>query len=407
MAARWGGAKEIPTRLESETRFLFAGAAPGSFCPERPRIMDNRKQTLEELQKHAGRISSRSTLIGLDGFVDTIVHPVDQRHGQGDRYTPMSSLADFGKRITAAAGKSTNIELYPVLEKLGGNGPIMADALLATGLKTRYIGALGKPGIHPLFADFAKRSSAVSVAPPGYTTAVECSDGKVMLGNTVSLDDVTYDAVLAAMGEGAFRDLVASVDLIGLVNWTMIPNMTAFFNALLDRVIPMLPPRDQRIWFFDLADPEKRSQGDLVAVLHTIARFQPHGSVTFGLNLKEAQQVARALGLRDPGTDPDALRALARSIRDALKIGTVIVHPKESAACANRDGTWWVEGPYTDAPKITTGAGDHFNAGFVTGQLLGLSPVACLTTGVCFSGHYVRTARSPSLNDVDAFLRGW
>ena len=47
------------------------------------------------------------------------------------------------------------------------------------------------------------------------------------------------------------------------------------------------------------------------------------------------------------------------------------------------------------------------NAGFVTGQLLGLSPVACLTVGVSFSGHYVRTAKSPSLNDIDAFLRHW
>jgi len=32
---------------------------------------------------------------------------------------------EFGRRILAAAGKSTNIELFPRLEKLGGNGPIM------------------------------------------------------------------------------------------------------------------------------------------------------------------------------------------------------------------------------------------------------------------------------------------
>lgn len=369
--------------------------------------MDNRKRTLAELQTHSARIGSRSALVGLDGFVDKIVHPVAQRQGQGDNFTPIRTITEFGERVLAAAGKSTNIELYPIMEKLGGNGPIMANALIAAGLKTRYIGALGRPAVQAVFHEFAGRSRAISIAEPGFTTAMEFSDGKVMLGNTVSLDEISYDSVIAATGEGAFLEMISQVDLIALVNWTMIPNMTALFAALLDRVVPTLPPRDQRVWFFDLADPEKRSKGDLVAALRTIARFQPHGSVTLGLNLKEAQQVATSLDLPESGTDADGLRNMARSIRDALAVGTVVIHPKESAACANRSGTWWVEGPYTENPKITTGAGDHFNAGFVTGQLLGLSPEACLTVGVCFSGFYVRTGRSPALNDVDAFLRGW
>lgn len=369
--------------------------------------MENRKRTLQELGAVAGKISSRTALVGLDGFVDTIVHPVAQRHGQGDNFTPIETIQAFGERILAAAGKSTNIELYPVMEKLGGNGPIMANALLAAGVKTRYIGALGKPHIHPVFAEFAARSEAVSVAAPGLTTALEFNDGKIMLGNTISLDEVTFETIVKVMGEGAFQDLLSRADLISLVNWTMIPNMTAFFVALLEKVIPMLPPRDQRLWFFDLADPEKRSKGDLVTALRTIARFQQHGSVTLGLNLKEAQQVCAALELGEQATDPEGLKEMARRIRQELGLGTVVVHPKESAACATRDGTWWVEGPYVEKPKITTGAGDHFNAGFATGQLLGLSPEACLTVGVCFSGIYVRTARSPSLNDVDAFLRDW
>lgn len=369
--------------------------------------MDYRTRTLQELQTHASRINGKSAVAGLDGFVDKIVHPVAQRHGQGDHFTPMTTIAEFGQRIVAAAGKSTNIELFPVMEKLGGNGPIMGNALIAGGLATRYIGALGKPVVHGVFNEFATRAKAVSVAEPGLTTAVEFTDGKIMLGNTVSLDEVTFDAIVAVMGEGAFIDLISRADLIALVNWTMIPNMTALFSALLSRVIPMLPPRDQRLWFFDLADPEKRSRGDLVNALRTIARFQPHGTVTLGLNLKEAQQVSEALDLSVPPADEKGLREIARSIRQALGLGMVVVHPKESAACATRDDTWWVPGPYCDAPKITTGAGDHFNAGFVIGQLLGLSPEACLTVGVCFSGFYVRTARSPSLNDIDAFLRGW
>src|SRR5690606_23850616 len=132
---------------------------------------------------------------GLDGFVDMIVHPVAQRHGLGDQFTPIRTIAEFGQRIAAAAGKSTNIEIFPLMEKLGGNGPIMAQALLAAGMKLHYIGALGRPTVHSVFSEFAKRSQAVSIAEPGLTTAAEFSDGKIMFGRTVSLDAITFDAM--------------------------------------------------------------------------------------------------------------------------------------------------------------------------------------------------------------------
>lgn len=88
-------------------------------------------------------------------------------------------------------------------------------------------------------------------------------------------------------------------------------------------------------------------------------------------------------------------------------MATVVVHPRESAACATAAGTAWVPGPYTDKPLITTGAGDHFNGGFSQGQLLGLDPEGCLALGVCTSGHYVRTGISPTLADLETFLASW
>jgi hypothetical protein len=38
---------------------------------------------------------------------------------------------------------------------------------------------------------------------------------------------------------------------------------------------------------------------------------------------------------------------------------------------------------------------------------MGLSPEACLGVGVCTSGHYVRTGRSPTLADLETFLANW
>ena len=369
-------------------------------------MSDFKTACLAALRSHASRIGQTRSLVGLDGFVDTIVTPVGLRSGQGEAFTPIATLSEVGQRTVAAAGKSTNIELYPRMDKLGGNGPIMANALLAHGTQLTYVGALGAPAIHPVFADLARRATVVSLTTPAHTTAVECEDGKLMLGQMRSLDEITFDRLQAGLGEAGLKAALSSADLVALVNWTMIPNMTEIFESLVDRVLPSLSAVKAR-FFFDLADPEKRSVDDLRRALRAISRFEKFGRVTLGMNLKEAQQVAAAVGLTPGDESERSLRDTAAALRETLRIDTAVVHPRAAAACATAAGTSWVPGPYTEKPLITTGAGDHFNAGFSTGQLLGLDPQSCLTLGVCTSGHYVRTGESPSLSQLESFLANW
>jgi len=369
--------------------------------------MDFKTRTLQELRARRTALASKQTLLGLDGFVDTIVTPVALRAGQGENFTPIATITEFGQRILGAAGKSTNLEFYPRLDKLGGNGPIMANALLAHGAQVTYVGALGATSIHHVFADLAKRARVISLCDAAATTAAEFTDGKVMFGQMKCLDEITPQKIDAVLGADAWRAALDAADLVALVNWTMIPNMTAIFTDLVERVLPRIRVKPSRIFFFDLADPEKRSNSDLVYALTTIAKFEQFGRVTLGLNLKEAQQVFAALGFGTETESETGLRAMAGKIRAHLDLTTVVIHPKESAACATRDGTAWVPGPYAAQPLITTGAGDHFNAGFVAGQLIGLAPESCLGLGVSTSGHYVRTAQSPSLADLETFLANW
>ena len=373
----------------------------------RVRDMDFKQRTLAALQAARANSPTNTALVGLDGFVDTIVTPVDQRTAQGEAFTPIRSIPEFAQRIGGAAGKSTNIELYPLMDKLGGNGPIMANALLEAGTRVTYLGALGRPAIHPVFHDFASRVEVVSLCNPATTIAVEFNDGKLMLGQLRSLDTITLETIYQVMGEESLRSALAAADLVSLVNWTMIPNMTAVLRSFVEDVLPACPPREGKLFFFDLADPEKRSHEDLIEVLEVMARFDKFGKVTLGLNLKEAQRVYQALGFAALGESEEDLRTIAMDIREKLNLACVVVHPRESAACATADGTSWVPGPYTDQPLITTGAGDHFNAGFAQGQMLGLDSEACLSMGVCTSGHYVRTGKSPSLDDLEKFLATW
>ena len=83
----------------------------------------------------------------------------------------------------------------------------MANALLSLGLDVRYVGALGNPSIHPVFEEFAKQTDAISLTEPGITTALEFKDGKIMLGNMVSLEQIDYNWIIQAAGEGAISRL--------------------------------------------------------------------------------------------------------------------------------------------------------------------------------------------------------
>jgi len=362
-------------------------------------------QVIEELNQKTFNPSGMNSVVGLDGFVDKIVTPVDKRHGLQQNFDAIETIDALGSRISAAAGKSANIELFPRFDKLGGNGPIMANAHVSLGLAVRYIGALGHPSVDPVFEEFARKTNAVSLANPGITTALEFKDGKLMLGNTSSLEEIDLPRIIEVTGEGAFIDMLAKAELVSIVNWTMIPKMTSILLEMVERIMPNLPPIDTRNFFFDLTDPAKRSAEDIREVLRVISRFQAHTEVTLGLNYNEALQVCETMDLKGGEKDEESLCRMATEIRRKLEIACVVIHPTDSASCATKDGAWWTPGPYTENPKITTGAGDHFNAGFSAARLCGFSPLTSLALATCTSGHYVRTAESPSTNQVVELLR--
>ena len=54
-----------------------------------------------------------------------------------------------------------------------------------------------------------------------------------------------------------------------------------------------------------------------------------------------------------------------------------------------------------------TSAGDNFNAGFMLGLLLGLTPDQALLTGMSTSGFYVRNAHSPNFKELYTFMKNW
>jgi len=358
--------------------------------------------TSKRLAAAAPSISSLNTLVGLDGFVDNIISVVDKRQDL-ETFDRIKTIDHLGQKISNAAGQSSNYELVVTQQKLGGNGPIMANALASIGLTVNYIGNLGYPAIHPVFHDFAKRAHVISIAEPGYTDALEFDDGKLMLGKHESLKDVNWDNLLGRVGKEKLKTLLQPARLIGMVNWTMLPHMTRIWAKLLDEVIPNLE-RHERKLFIDLADPEKRTHADIMDALRMLTRFQDQVDVILGLNLKESLEVADVLGLPGAKDAEAAIEDNARAIREKLKLECVVIHPRRGAAAATEAESASFEGPFVKEPKISTGAGDHFNAGFCVGRVLGFNLAESLCTGVATSGYYVRNAASPSALELANFV---
>jgi hypothetical protein len=352
----------------------------------------------------ANTISQLRATIGLDGFVDSIIAVVDKRES-ADQFTTIPTLAAFGERIARAAGQSTQAELVIKQVKLGGNGPIMANALAAAGLRVTSVGNLGHPSVHPAFAELARQATVLSIAEPASTDALEFTDGKLMLGKRAALRDVNWENLVQRVGRERLASLFHGSDLIGLQNWTMLPFMTDIWRHVLAEICPSLPATPRRLLFFDLADPEMREKQDVRDAAALISQFQKYYDTYLGLNEKESFEVGRALGYQGGANGAAAVEAVAKFVWDRLRISGVVVHPREYAVAASAAGVVRVTGPFTAAPLISTGAGDHFNAGFCLGKLIGGNNEVALQAGVGTSGYYVRTAKSPSVQELAGFLR--
>jgi hypothetical protein len=278
-----------------------------------------REQHAADLISKIGRASQLTAFIGLDGFVDEILHVVDKRESI-DKFSRLPMIAQLADRLAAAAGRSTNVELVSQVTKLGGNGPIMGNALATFGLKVTYLGVLGYPNLHPVFADFAKRAEVYSIAEPGYTDALEFEDGKIMVGKHQSLKQMNWANIKSRFGLDKFASAFGKADLVGFVNWTMLTCMSEIWSSVLREVCPGLPNSgSRRILFIDLADPEKRTAADISKALELIGQFHKYFNVILGLNEKEGEEIGQNLALDTKDHSPDGLQNFAVKFTAASK----------------------------------------------------------------------------------------
>ena len=207
-----------------------------------------------------------------------------------------------------------------------------------------------------------------------------------MIGKHASLKEITWQNIQARYGLEKFTAKLSSSDLVAFVNWTMLPYMSDLWEAILRDVCPALTaPR--RLMFFDLADPEKRTPKDILArpgfdrPLWPLFRCHPRPERKGGAG--NCRSLRRQTPIRHPGSPgrngQPHRRPFARR------------HPGHPSRRLRPGRHRWQSQPgpgaFDPRPKVTTGAGDHFNSGFCLGKLLGLDNDMSLLAGVATSGY--------------------
>jgi len=343
-----------------------------------------------------------SGLCGFDGFIDTFV-----------RLLAPPSMAEFGPKVTAAAGIAASYPARHEGDKFGGNGPLFAAAIndIHVGaIDVTYIGALGRGEVLPIFqAALGNKTKRLhTIAAAAITTCLEFTDGKVMLNDMAACGEVTWEGLLECIGQAVLDEELKAARFISAVNWGKLPHAGPIWSNLAARLAELGMPAKEVFFFMDLAEFETRPLADRQDLLARMPAITRQCNTILSFNLKEAWQMGEVFGGAFHGRkDADAVAELAAFLRARIDVDRVIIHPNDGSACASAVGTVYVPGPYCNEPLISTGAGDNFGAGCLSGALQGLDDTGILVAGNCASGHFVRSGRSASFADMAKLLDAW
>ena len=343
----------------------------------------------------SARIDRMAGICGFDGFIDTFI-----------RMQAPATMDEFGVKVSQAAGISASYPVHHLGDKFGGNGPLFAVALhdvLCGSVDISYIGALGKDSVLPIFQEAlrGKVKNIHTLAEPAHSDCLEFKDGKIMLSDMRSCAEVSWERLMECVGAETMDGLLKESRFIAAVNWGKLVNVGSVWENIAKRLGALGIPKKEVVFFMDLADFEQRPHEDRLGLVKLLSQITAQCHTLLSFNLKEAWQMADEFGGKFHGRKlPEDVAEVAAFLKEHMDADRILIHPNDGAACASERGCVYIPGPFCKEPLISTGAGDHFGAGCLAGYLYGLDDLGLLLSGVCASGHFVRTGRSASYGEI-------
>ena len=352
----------------------------------------------QALQNASNLLAGKKAAAGFDGFVDSVVKVVNHKNDTGAVF--FKTISEFGGYISGKSGSGFSLESEEQVQKLGGNMPIMANAMAGMGIGVDCVGALGIPNTAPAFVEMHPNCSLYSYTNPGFTTAMEFNDGKIMLAQMTDLNNSDWKTIKQVIGVDKLRQVFNNASLISLVNWSELDHSNSMWKGLMDDVLNNSIKQSQQI-FFDLSDCSKRSADAILSAIRLIEQFGNYGKVTLSLNSNEAGLLYKTVFNHIPLSD---LQTTGSKLFSVLNIDTIIIHNSRISVSWDDNGIHADTPVFIAEPKISTGAGDNFNAGYCMARLLGLDAKAALMLANSTSHIYINTGKSPTIDDLFAYF---
>lgn len=339
-------------------------------------------------------------LLGFDACIDIIVRIVRSRNKDNspEYFISTSEIGDF---LSNLGGRSCGLELETKISRPGGNMAITANALGLLGVKTECIGTFGYPEILPVFRNISHNCSLTSVAETITATALEFDVSKVIMFDPGPYKDLNARTLRDVLGTAAIRQKAEGKVLTAFLNWSEIENSSEIWRWFLTSVFPCIPHVKGRVFFTDLSDCSRKSPDQIREAMSLLWEFRKYFRVVLSLNVNESIIVAKALGISHKLPEESFIKEL----HYACNCDLLLIHRiKDSIAF---DGSEYTacETFFCEDPKILTGGGDNFNAGFCYSTFFDLDLFQSLLLANAVTGFYVRQGYSPEAGDLLKFLK--
>ena len=344
--------------------------------------------------------NNESAFLGFDACIDSIVRIVREKNGKiATSY--FSGSDQLGEFLINLENKSCGLELDTRLSKIGGNMVIMGNALGNLGIQTECVGTFGLPDILPVFRTMSANCSLHTIGETITATALEFNNSKVIMFDSGPYDNLTWEGIKETIGIQRIKQMISGKRLISFVNWSEIENSSQIWKGFLDDILPgVINILEKPFFFTDFSDCSRKSKVEIQEAVDLLGRFRNYFKVHVSLNQNEASLIAKALDLSESKSDEEFIKALF-SICNA---DVLVIHRVNDALAYDGFSFEKCDTFLCQEPKILTGGGDNFNAGFCYTLFGNYSLLESLVIANAVSGSYVRTGESPDINNLIKFL---
>jgi len=353
--------------------------------------------TLDALNSNDA-LKTKQITVGFDGCADSIYKAVKKRSAERIEY--FSTIAEFGEYISEKNGISCSIELEEVMRKPGGNCAIFADAISTLGTKTSAVGLFGKRQINNEFHKLAESCELFSFGENQFALALEFSNGKVMLAPGVKLGSDAWSSIRTSVGEDNLNRVFLEADMLALLNWSELEFSTQVWNSLYE-LLKSAPCKAKQI-IIDLSDCSRNTKEEIDEMLVILDGFRKIRTVILSLNDNEAFKLEKyfMLSLKDT-------RSIGEALSEKIGVQILVIHSAKACYTFENGEAFITPTQFNTEPKLLTGGGDNFNAGYTMGRLLGLDSFGCNILGNSVSSFYIYHGKSPTLPQLKEHIKIW